>query len=263
MRRDSVSNTFVVAAVLCVVCSVIVSAAAVGLRPLQAANEERYQRQNILIAAGLEEEMKSSSIDDLFKNIETQIIDLETGEQVAEETVDVKTFDQRKAAKDPQQSVEIPADIDIAGIKRREKYSYVYLLKKGDAIERVILPIYGRGLWSTLYGFIAIEADGNTVAGLTFYEHGETAGLGGEVDNPNWKAKWPGKVLYDDNGELQVEVIKGQVLEDSPSAKYQVDGLAGATITSRGVSKLIRYWISDGFGPYLDKLKASGGSGSG
>ena len=133
------------------------------------------------------------------------------------------------------------------------------MLKDGDQLKTVILPVYGKGLWSTLYGFIALEADLNTVAGLTFYEHAETPGLGGEIDNPRWKAFWPGKQLRA-NGDLRIEVVKGQVNPDSPDAVHQVDGLSGATITSRGVSNLVRYWINDGFGPYLDKLKASGGS---
>ena len=261
MQRDSVFGTFKVAAILCVVCSVVVSAAAVGLRPLQEANKKRFEQQNILAAAGFsEEEVESKGVDELFKNIETQLIDLETGSLLAVDAgVDADTYDQKTAAKDPELSVAIPADKDIAGIKRREKYSRVYLLKEDDNIKSVILPVYGKGLWSTLYGFIALESDLNTVAGLTFYEHKETPGLGGEVDNPKWKAIWPGKKLRD-GGDLKIEVIKGQVNADLPEAVHQVDGLSGATITSRGVSNLVKYWINDGFGPYLEKLKASGGS---
>ena len=129
-------------------------------------------------------------------------------------------------------------------------------------LQKVILPVYGKGLWSTLYGFIALESDLNTIAGLTFYEHKETPGLGGEVDNPKWKAQWPGKTLRDaDDEDIEIEVVKGQVVPGTPSENHQVDGLSGATITSRGVSDLIRYWVSeDGFGTYLEKLEAAGGS---
>lgn len=261
MQRDGIANTFLVATGLCVVCSLIVSAAAVGLRPRQKANKDRFQKQNILIAAGESEDDVKKNLDELFKKIETVIIDIDTGEIVSADVVDPNTFDQVKAAKDPALSVEI-ADGKLAGIARREKYSRVYLLKEGNELKKVILPVYGKGLWSTLYGFISLEKDLNTVAGLTFYEHKETPGLGGEVDNPSWKAKWPGKTLRDDSGEIQVEVVKGQVVEGSLSAIHQVDGLSGATITSRGVSNLIRYWVSeDGFGKYLDKLETGGSDG--
>ena len=126
---------------------------------------------------------------------------------------------------------------------------------QGD-IDKIILPIRGYGLWSTLYGFIALEADGNTVAGLGFYEHGETPGLGGEVDNPRWKAVWPGKQVYRD-GEVAIALIKGAVDTSSANAPWQVDGLAGATLTARGVTNLVQFWLGEnGFEPFLNNLKS-------
>ncbi len=260
MKRDSIGQTFAVAAILCVVCSVVVSAAAVGLRPLQLANKKKFERKNILAAAGIS--LEGTTIDDAFESIETLIIDLESGEVVSSDVVDPETYDQRKAARDPAFSIEIPADQDVGGIRRREKYSRVYIVRENGEIQKVVLPVYGRGLWSTLYGFIALEGDMNTVAGLTFYQHGETAGLGGEVDNPSWKAKWPGKSVYDSSGEVQIEVLKGAVDPSSSTADYQVDGLSGATITSRGVSRLLQYWLADhGFKPFLEKLKSEPSNG--
>ena len=113
-----------------------------------------------------------------------------------------------------------------------------------NSINKVILPVRGYGLWGTLFGYISIENDFNTVAGLEFYEHKETPGLGAEVDDPKWKALWPGKQLYRDN-KVVLEVIKGKVPEDDSNLAYKVDGLSGATITSRGVSNMIKYWFSD------------------
>ena len=128
-------------------------------------------------------------------------------------------------------------------------------MKNGDKVEKVILPIYGKGLWSTLYGYISVTGeDLNTVGGITFYDHKETPGLGGEVDNKDWKATWPGKKVAD-GGKVKIEIIKGNVAAGSENADYQIDGLSGATITSRGVSNAVRYWINDGFGPFLNKLK--------
>ncbi|MGB0764601.1 MAG: NADH:ubiquinone reductase (Na(+)-transporting) subunit C, partial [Luminiphilus sp.] len=111
------------------------------------------------------------------------------------------------------------------------------------------------GLWSTLYGFVALESDGNTIAGLGFYEHKETPGLGGEVDNPRWKNLWKGKQVYRD-GAVAISVVKGSVDQGSDAANWQVDGLSGATLTSRGVSNLVQYWLGeDGFEPYLRNLR--------
>jgi Na+-transporting NADH:ubiquinone oxidoreductase subunit C len=150
---------------------------------------------------------------------------------------------------------------DFASVGRRAKYAPVFRVKRegGNGIEAVILPVHGYGLWSTLYGFLALDLDLNTIRGLTFYEHGETPGLGGEVDNPRWKHLWVGKKAFDENGDLRIAVIKGQVNPSAPAAKYEVDGISGATLTSRGVSNLIRFWLGDeGFGPYLDRLRATG-----
>lgn len=261
MRRDSVLGTFLVAAILCIACSVLVSAAAVGLRGLQVANKDLFQKKNILIAAGVmkpDERLSKEEVAERFKRFETWVVDLETGQLVGPDVVDPATFDQRASAKEADMSTAIDADRDLAGIRRREKYAKVYAVREGDEVKTLVLPVYGKGLWSTLYGFLALEGDLNTVKGLTFYEHKETPGLGGEVDNPSWKAKWPGTKLRDESGELRVEVVKGSVAEGSAAADYQVDGLSGATITSRGVSNLLRYWLSpDAFGPFLEKLQAT------
>ncbi|MEQ8835415.1 MAG: NADH:ubiquinone reductase (Na(+)-transporting) subunit C, partial [Lacipirellulaceae bacterium] len=162
-----------------------------------------------------------------------------------------------EAAKNPKLSVKIPADVDDAGLKRREKFAYVYKVV-GDSgeLEQIVIPIYGKGLWSTLYGFIALEKNINTVDGITYYEHGETPGLGAEIQNPDWQAKWVDKSVYDD-GEVELAVIKGAVDETSETAAYQVDGLSGATITSNGVTNMIHYWLGpEAFGPYLDSLRS-------
>lgn len=254
MPRDSISHTFVVAGALCVVCSVLVSAAAVGLRPKQEANKILDKRKNIVAVAELEDPNKT--IDEIFsERIESKIIDLETGEFVDESVVDPTEYDQVEASKDPARSIDIPSREDIAGIGRREKYSFVYIVRGDDGSpEQYVLPVNGKGLWSTLYGFMSLDSDGKTIRGLTFYQHGETPGLGGEVDNPDWKAQWPGKKAFGPDGNVMIEVLKGKVVEADPKSQYQVDGLSGATITAKGVSQLVRFWLGEnGFGPFLDK----------
>lgn len=250
LPNDSTLKTFTVATALCLLCSIIVSTAAVGLKPAQEANKLLDKRKNIIQIGGLSQPGKT--VDELFEGIEARVVNLDTGEYA--DDMDPASYDQRKAEKNPDLSDAL--ENDPASIKRREKFATVYLVKEGDSIKRVILPIRGYGLWSTLRGFVAIESDTNTIAGLGFYEHGETPGLGGEVDNPNWKAKWPGKQLFDAAGTLKISVIKGSVSPATPDAVHKVDGLAGATLTSRGVSNLLRFWLGEqGFGPYLNKLR--------
>lgn len=261
MKRESVGRTFAVATILCVVCSIFVSVAAVSLRPLQNKNKEEFKRKNILIAAGIYD--KDKPVDEQFDRIKVQLIDLSTGQEVSDSEVDPETYDQREAASSPALSVDIPSDKNVAGIKRREKYSFVYFLMNGDKVEQIILPVYGKGLWSTMYGFLALSADTTTVKGITFYSHGETPGLGGEIDNPKWQAEWVGKKIYDEDGEIDIRVIKGKVDPNSPAAEHEVDGLSGATITSNGVTNLVHYWLSDdAFGPFLEKFRAEQHGGS-
>lgn len=257
MSNDSVKKTILVAGSLCIVCSIIISFAAVSLRPIQEKNKALETQKNILAAAGLLVEGKS--IDELFRQITPKIVDLATGKFV--DNIDPKTFDQKLAAKDPKTSIAIPAKQDLGKIKKRSKYASVYLVEKGGQIETIILPVHGKGLWSTMYAFLALAGDGNTVKGLSFYDQLETPGLGGEIDNPIWKSKWPGKKVFDENWKPAVRLIKGGVNPSHPEAIHHVDGLSGATLTAVGVEQLILYWLGDnGFGPFLANLRNKGGA---
>jgi Na+-transporting NADH:ubiquinone oxidoreductase subunit C len=249
--KDSVSRTVMVALVLCVVCSVIVSTAAVLLRDKQQANAINEKKMNILAAAGIE--VVEGDLEAAFATITPKLVDMRTGEFSTDEDVD--TYNMRKAAKDPAQARALTREQDIASIRKQSLYSTVYLVEGEQGIERIILPVHGYGLWSTLYGFIALESDFNTVAGLGFYEHAETPGLGGEVDNPRWKAQWPGKKVYADGSSTPVlGLIKGKAAKGS---LHDVDGLAGASLTSNGVTNLVKFWLGEnGFASFLTKLKA-------
>ncbi len=252
LNKDTVGGTLSVALILCVVCSIVVASAAVLLRPMQQANKDLDRKTNILAAAGLLKE--GVSVDSQFEDISVRAVDLDSGQFT--DAVDVNSYDQRKASKDPALSEALSAADDLAKISRRANIATVYIVETSEGIDKVILPIKGYGLWSTLYGFIALEGDLNTVAGLGFYEHAETPGLGGEVDNPLWKAKWIGKKVFDDEGKTALALIKGSVDSSRAGSEYQIDGLSGATLTSRGVSQLIQFWLGDkGFAPFLTKLK--------
>ena len=257
MAKEAVSNTFLVAALLSIVCSAFVASSAVVLRPLQSKNKDLDRKKNILQAAGLYDQDRS--IEEVFQQFEIKVVDLASGE--FRDTIDAATFDQRRAARDPETGVEIALADDLAGIKRRSHYALVYIAKDdaGNLLQ-LILPVHGKGLWSTLYGYLALDADLTTINGFAFYEHGETPGLGGEVDNPRWKAQWIGKQAFDQQGNLKLEVVKGAVSPDSPDLEHQIDGLAGATITTRGVDSLLHYWLGEnGFKPLLDRLRSAKG----
>ena len=250
--HESISKTLLVAFSISIVCAVFVSAATVMLKPVQEVNQALDRKRNILAAAGML--VEGRSVEEQFSQISTRLVDLRTGRFSDDE--DPQKYDQRRAAKSPSQSEQLSVEQDLAKIGRREHYATVYVVENSTGgVDKVILPVRGYGLWSTLYGFIAMEADANTIAGLGFYQHGETPGLGGEVDNPRWIAFWPGKEVYRD-GEVAVSLIKGSVDPASANAPWQVDGLAGATLTARGVTNLLHFWLGEnGFQPFLNNLR--------
>ncbi len=256
MADESVAKSFYSVLILAFVCSLLVAGAAVGLRPMQEANKLKDQRKNILYAAGLYEPGKS--IDELFRPIETKIVDLSTGKYVPEEQLAPGSYDQLKAALTKVGGRLLAPDQDLAGLHRLEKYSLVYLVrdKKDGKISQIILPVRGKGLWSTMYAYVAVDADLNTIRGISFYEHGETPGLGGEIENRRWQDGWQGKKLYTPDGKMELKVIKGTVDPSGQQAAYQIDGLSGATLTANGVSRLMEFWFGDhGFKPYLKQLR--------
>jgi len=241
--RDSISNTLLVAIGLSLVCSVIVSSAAIVLKPVQERNEEKFRQQTILDVAGLME--PGADIGQLFEAIEPRTVDLETGNYTNEG--------------DPELTVTIPDDLDFAGIGQRPRYVPVYLVKDGADLEQIIIPVYGKGLWSTMLGYLSLAPDGNTIKGLRFYAHGETPGLGDQIDKEPWRALWVGKKVYGSGDEPQIRVVRGLVPAGAPNTQHLIDGMSGATLTGNGVSGLVRYWTGPhGFGPYLKNFREAG-----
>lgn len=248
------------AAAVCFVCAIVVSTSAVSLADRQDRNATLDKQNNVLIAAGLaadDESLDAAEVALRFEPITQVVIDTSTGE--ASDGVEPDGFDQRAASIDVARSR--PAPDNTARVIRIPNQALVYEIRSGTGtLEMVVLPIEGLGLWGTLYGFVALEGDLRTIRGLTFYEHKETPGLGGEVDNPRWKGLWTGRLAFDDDLTPAIAVVKGAAgsVSDAP---YEVDGLSGATITSRGVTSLLQFWLGqDGFGPYLTRLRAEGGA---
>jgi len=256
MQRDSVGYVFAFAGAVCIVCALLVAGSAVSLKPRQEANALLDRQKKVLTVAGLIREDQSVGAEEaatLFdENIRPVVVDLDTG--AVQEGMDPADFDQRKAAKDPERSERAPPN--PAKVLRVPDRALVYQVMERGQVRSIILPIEGKGLWSTLYGYIALGTDTNTIQGITFYEHGETPGLGGEVDNPRWKALWKGRKAFDERWRPVIAVKKGTA---GPPAEdpHQVDGLSGATITSRGVGHLVRFWLGEeGFGPYLEEFRS-------
>ena len=259
MARDSTGYTVGFAALVCVICGIGVAGAAVALKPRQDANKILDQQKQVLLVAGLlkaDQPATPAEVTALFeKNIRPELIDLKTGTPA--KGVEIKGFDQKRAQKDPATSTAAPEN--PAKVFRVPNNGLVYHVVKDGKTDMLILPIEGYGLWSVLYGYLALDNDATTVKGITFYQHAETPGLGGEVDNPKWKGTWPGRKIYDDKGKVALSVIKGQAGPPA-SDPHRIDGLSGATITSNGVTNTIKFWFGkDGFGPYLDQFRKSQG----
>ncbi|RRJ84670.1 Na(+)-translocating NADH-quinone reductase subunit C [Aestuariirhabdus litorea] len=252
-NNDTIQKTITVTVLLCLVCAVVVAGAAVFLKPLQEKNKLLAKQESILKIAAIPFEPKAVS--ETFQTVTQKVVDLRSGKFTDE--VSAANYDQRSAAKNPSMSQPLSGAEDIASIKRRADFATVYLVEKDGQVEKVILPVHGYGLWSTMYGFLALEGDTKTVVGFGFYDQGETPGLGGEVDNPRWTGIWPGKKVFDENFSVKLEFPKTGADRNSPNYDHQIDGLAGATLTTRGVENLVKFWLGEsGFGPFLANLRA-------
>lgn len=250
--KNSLAKTLLVPLIVSLLSAVLVAGAAITLRPQYQLNQEHNRQQNILAAADLLEFGKSTEV--LFEQVEARVVDLSTGEYATD--IDPAMLESAQRSRDQSMRVTVPRELDAAVIKERSRYAVVYLLYEADRLKLIILPVYGYGLWSTMYGYVALEADANTIVGLRFYQHGETPGLGGEIDNPKWQKLWRGKKIYGTSAEPLIKVAKGIVARTNDgSDAYQVDGITGATLTGNGVTNLLRYWLgAHGFGPFLQKL---------
>jgi len=256
-NKDSFGRTLIFVLVTCLVCSVIVAGAAVGLKPLQVANKALDKQTKILEASGLLEKAGKDIPATYNKYVEAKLLDFATGEFVEGNT---ETFDQRIYALSSDTSI-TPSN-DIAKINRRANQTVVYLVKdESGKTDTVILEMRGSGLWSMMYAFVGLETDLNTVKSVIYYDQGETPGLGGEIENPKWKQQWAGKQLFNSNGDIAIKIVKGGA---KAGDIHGVDALSGATLTGNGVANTFKFWLGEeGFGPFIanyrQKLQKNGG----
>ncbi|WP_028583969.1 Na(+)-translocating NADH-quinone reductase subunit C [Desulfogranum mediterraneum] len=259
MAEESPLKPFYSVLVLAFVCSALVAGAAVGLRPFQEANRQLDQKKNILRAAGLLR--PGVPVAEQFAQVDTRLVELSSGRLVPREVLAPEDYNQLKAAFSPDLGRPLERDEDLARLSRLEKYSLVYLVGGSQGLEQIILPVRGKGLWSTMFAYVALDGDGSTIRGISFYAHGETPGLGGEVENQRWQQSWQGKQVYGPEQRVRFRLVKGGAGTGPDQAPYEVDGLSGATMTSVGVNELMRFWFGEhGFQPFLERLHAKGGS---
>jgi len=257
MNNDSPLKAIVVVLVTAMVCSTLVSAAVVLLRPIQLNNQLLDRGKNVMLLTGL---LPADVIPDdeeilgLYKSLDRRIVNID--QAVFDETIDINSFNQRRAVNDPDLGVEVPSNKDRASLGRRSRYAPVYMVWAGEDLDRIILPVHGVGMWSMLYGYIALESDLKTVAGMTFYEQNETPGLGDQITHVHWLEQWQGRQIYDDRLNPMFRVSEGVVQAGSEAASHQVDALTGATVTGNAVTGLIHYWFGPhGYKPFLDYLR--------
>jgi len=256
-RKESPLKALIVVLAVSLACSILVSTAAITLKPIQLLNQKVERSRHIVALTGLVPAGKALSNEEILQAVErldVRAINIDSGE--FDDSIDPEQFNVRSAINNPDLSVAIPAADDLARLGRRAQHAIVYLVWEGDELKRVILPVYGQGMWSTLYGYLAIEPDLNTIAAVTFYEQAETAGLGDQITRPDWQAKWKGRQLFNNQGEVAFRVAAGSVQEGSVAARNQVDAMSGATVTGDSVTRLIEYWFGpNGYQAFLNNLK--------
>jgi Na+-transporting NADH:ubiquinone oxidoreductase subunit C len=258
VNNDSPAKAILVVLGTAFVCSLLVTIAAVRLKPIQRAYQDLERNRFIVGISGLAsagQKLEDSDVVDLFRELDPLLIDIDAGK--IDGSMNPLTFDQRAAAGDPELGVAIPSELDSASLSRRSRYATVFVVGERSTPQRIVLPMHGQGMWSTLYGYLALEGDMNTIADVTFYEQGETAGIGDQILDSGWQARWRGRKLYGADGVLAFRIGDGVIDDASPAAEHQVDAIAGATVTTNAVTALVQYWFGPhGFGPYLQNMQA-------
>ncbi|KMT63700.1 Na(+)-translocating NADH-quinone reductase subunit C [Catenovulum maritimum] len=251
-NKETFGKTVGFVLAVCLVCAALVSISAVGLKPMQLENKLLDKQTKILEAAGLLDKAGKDIPGTYKKYVEAKLIELDSGKFIEG---DVNLFDERSNARDVTKSSK--PENDIAGINRRSDTAVIYLVKDdAGQIDTVVLPIVGSGLWDLMFGFIGFETDLNTVKNVIYSDHKETPGLGAEVQNPKWIALWKGKKMFDEQGNIAIEIVKGGAKKDNV---HGVDGLSGATLTSNGVERTLHFWLgNEGYGPFIANVRDGG-----
>jgi Na+-transporting NADH:ubiquinone oxidoreductase subunit C len=266
LDKNSNSFTLTFAVIVCVVFAAALASTYNGLKSTIDANAEFDKKKNVLLAMGFAEkgaQMSRKELERIYaERVEGTVLEVKR----AEVPVEVKEDGERKTVQVEKVVDLVETDHDVAELVQlrhdenrkpeaeRTEYAAIYRGTTDDGSTVWAIPISGYGLWSTLYGFLALEGDLDTVRGITFYKHGETPGLGGEVDNPAWQRSWEGKTILDEKGHVVGVIVKKGVVDPKIAfeKEHMVDGLSGATITSNGVTKFVKHDLET-YEPYFAK----------
>ncbi|HMO49917.1 MAG TPA: NADH:ubiquinone reductase (Na(+)-transporting) subunit C [Kiritimatiellia bacterium] len=224
MRKDDI-RVITFATIICVVCSLVLSATATILKERQDIAVELDRQMNVLKAFGV------AVVDENGRKLTKEAVDRFFTENISEVFIDKATGD-------------IVADPDPNVLKREAKERThesrtllpLYVWKEGGEAIKYAFPTSGMGLWSIIHGYVALDRDLSTIIGVTFYKHGETPGLGGEVSADWFQDQFSGKIIFDAGDLVRLEVVKGAAPEGST---HQVDGMSGATMTGNGINQFI------------------------
>ncbi len=218
-------KTICFAFALCLVCSLLLTAASTGLKPLQVKNIQMDRKKNILLAIGLIDSRRiyqASEIDRLYKK---NIFKYDT--------------DQTGTIIDPSAAPEMAQDNLLP----------IYLaIDNNNKIISYIIPIETRGLWGKINGYLALQSDGSTIKGFTVYKHFETPGLGGEIEKKWFQKNFVGKKIVDQNNHfMSISIAKGRAADQVPEEKLPnyVDGISGATLTGQYLTKGLQKILSE------------------
>jgi Na+-transporting NADH:ubiquinone oxidoreductase subunit C len=237
MNKNSSGFTFLFASVMVIVVAILLSLAVIALTPFQEQNVKLEKMQNILSSIGIKTERKEA--EKLFNQyIKGQVVLNNKGEKI---TGDVTAFD-----------IDLKKELDKARTGEADKQLFPLFIFNKDSTQYYIIPVRGKGLWGPIWGYVALESDMNTVHGASFNHKGETPGLGAEINTEEFQQQFVGKKILDDAGKfVSVKVVKGGA---APGDLHGVDAISGGTITSNGVTEMLRRTINY-YIPYFKKIE--------
>lgn len=241
MNVDTVPRTLAVAVFVALVCSAIVSSAVYLLRPMQQGYALVERNRAVLDAAGWlpDDGLSDREVVERFLDLDAHVVDIATGAYVPE--LDGHAFDHWR-----------PVVTENATDNTAESADRVpvYIVRDGGRLDRIVLPVHGPGMWSTIYGYVALDADLSTVSDIVFFQHGETPGVGDRIEDQEWRNEWRGKKIYGSDGSVRIDVVK------RGASEFEVDLISGASVTCDAVGSFVRNWFSaEGYRPLLERLR--------
>lgn len=233
VKNNSYTIIFII--ILCVISSIILTLVSKGFEGKKNFNIELDRKKNVLKAFGFNLNNKNqNSIVKLFDNsIKKIVIDKEGNVFKGENKSDIAS-------------------------DKKHNLLIIYKAIENKQVKGYAIPIDGFGLWSQLLGYYALANDLSTVKGITFYKHGETPGLGGEIESDDFQKNFTNKKIFDSKNILRPTiVVKGKVddvITDKSEHIFYVDGISGATMTCDGINQLLKNGLEK-YEPFFRRMR--------